>query len=224
MSPRRAAATAVTAVLLILSPVFFAVFKPEPTQAAQADIVSCAPEGNAVVCRLLNGSVILRVPIPTIKVPGPEIEIPGPTIRLPGPTVRVPGPTETVRIPGPTETVRIPVDTETVTDRPNNVGPSAAPTETVTATVGPTGQPTTSRDTVTASPEPEVVTETETRTKTETIVRNVLLGTLATVVLVGLGILALWIGYVLGYKGAERNEARSLRNMLDAIKSRGKHS
>lgn len=222
MTPRRAAATAVTAVLLILSPVFFAMSKPEPTQAAQADIVSCAPEGNAVVCRLLDGSVILRVPIPTIKVPGPEIEIPGPTIRVPGPTVRVPGPT--VRVPGPTETVRIPGPTSTVTVRPDNVGPSASPTETVTATVGPTGQPTTSRGTVTASPEPEVVTETETRTKTETIVRNVLLGTLATVVLVGLAILALWIGYILGYKGAERNEARSLRNMLDGIKSRGKHS
>lgn len=222
MTPRRAAATAVTAVLLILSPILFAISKPESTQAAQADIVSCAPEGNAVVCRLLNGSVILRVPIPTIKVPGPEIEIPGPTVRVPGPTVRVPGPT--VRVPGPTETVRIPGDTETVTAQPNNVGPSAAPTETVTATVGPTGQPTATRGTITSSPEPEVATETETRTKTETIVRNVLLGTLATVVLVGLAILALWIGYVLGYKGAERHETRSLRNMLDGIKSRGKHS
>lgn len=215
----------------------------EPSQSAQPvdpSLVSCGPEEGNVVCRLLDGTIIATVPIPVIEIPGPSI--PGPTvkvtlppvtvtappIRLPGPTVTVTAPGETVTAPPApprtltetvTETVRVPGPTATVVAPPFPPRPAETVTATATVTAEPTGQPTTPSATVEPSPEPRTVTETETRTKTETIVRNVLFGALATLVLVGLGILALWLGYILGYKGAERNEERSLRGMLDVLKS-----
>lgn len=216
MSPKRTAAMAILAVLMIVViPVSFFAAQPEPASAESNDIVSCQPRGSNIVCSVLGEGVILTVPIPTIKVPGPTIKVPGPTV-----TVR-PDPIE-VPVPGPTRTVEIPGPTETVTVRPNNPQPSQAPGETETVTAQPepqpTGQPTGPRGTLTSSPEPEVVTETETRTKTETIVRGVLLGTLASIAFAALGILALFLGYLLGQRDAKKNEDRFLESLLDSVR------
>ena len=203
--------------MIVLIPVSFFAAKPEPATAATNDIVSCEPRGSNIVCSVLGEGVILTVPIPTIKVPGPTIKVPGPTVEVP-----VPGPTRTVEVPvpGPTRTVEIPGPTETVTVRPDNPQPSQAPAETETVTVQPepTGQPSPTRGTVAPSPEPEVVTETETRTKTETIVRQVLLGTLASIAFAALGILALFLGYLLGQRDAKKNEDKFLESLLDSVR------
>lgn len=245
MSPIRSAiAAAVSVVMLVLAPVlFFANTGDSDAQAAEVEtcpVVAGVKDGNVLtitacgqvltanVNDLANGTLLEGA----ITLPTTEISIPGPTVTIPGPkvTIRPPRVTETVRvpIPGPTRTVtervEIPGPTATVTRPPIILERSAAPQPTVTVTASPTGQPTPSRATVTPSPEVRTETETETRTVTETIIRNVLIGTLALLVLAALGVLALWLGYILGYKGAERNEVRSLRNMLDMLKGGGKHS
>lgn len=164
------------------------------------------------VCGTLLGQPLPEVVTVTVR-PEP-IRLPPVTVTLP------PRPPRTVEVPvpGPTRTVGIPGPTKTVTARPNNPGPSAAPTVTATVTPQPAGQTPSASATLPSAPEkPKTVVET--RTKTETIVRTVIVGTLAAIILAALGCLALWLGYVLGYKGAERKEARSLRGMLDTIKA-----
>lgn len=237
----------VSVILIISAPILFigqASDKAVAVDTQTCPVVAGVKEGNTLIItacdqtftvdvnRLANGSLelgsIVLPPGQTITLPPvtlPPATVTLPPVKVPGPTeiIRIPGPTQTVRVPlpGETATVRIPGPTETVTVRPNNPEPSELPRETVTVTAEPTGQPTPSRATVTETPEPETetVTETETRTQTETIVRNIVLGTLALLALAALGILALWLGYILGYKGAERKEARSLRGLLDVIKS-----
>lgn len=203
---RLAAVGTLTAILTLLT--------PAPANAAPGCVIDVL---GIKVCGTLLGQPLPEVVTVTVR-PDP--------IRIPGPTVTVTARPEPVRVPGPTRTVEIPGPTQTVTAQPNNPQPSALPTATVTETVtaSPTGQPTASRGTVSSTPEVKTVTKTETRTKTETIVKNIVFGTLALLALVGIGILALWIGYILGYKGAERREARSMRNMLKSIKSSDKRS
>lgn len=238
MNAKRIAATLFLALMItIMVPILVISNRPEPAQAQQeqaaADIVSCGPEGNNIVCRLLDNTIIAVVPIPTVKVPGPTLigptlRLPGPTIRIPGPTIIVPGATVTVPGIGATETVRIPGGTVTVTVAPNNPGSSAMPTRTVTISVGPrgtqtitgpigpTGQGPTVSATITPEPEVRTETETETRTKTETIVRNAFIGLLVSLAIAALGMLAMFIGYSLGQKDAQRNEDKFLEGLLDA--------
>lgn len=228
---RLLAALAVLIIGIILIPAA-ALSNKEPARAepVQADLVSCAQEGNSVVCRLLDNTVILAVPIPTVKVPGPTIRLPGPTIRIPGPTVIIPGATVTVPgLPGATVTVSAnPGPTRTVTIRPSNPGPSALPTRTVTISVGPqgtttitpSGQNPTVRATIT--PPPEVETRTVTRTKTETVIRNVVLGTLVSLVIAALGILALYLGYIMGQKDAQKNEDQFLESLIGRVRGERK--
>lgn len=180
-------------------------FTTPPAQAERGCVIDVL---GIKVCGELLGQPLPPVATVTIK-PDP--------IRIPGPTVTItPDPVE-VPVPGPTETVVIPGPTETVTVGPNN---EPAPTVTVTpdAVPEPTGQPSESRGTVAPSPEPEVVTETETRTKTETIVRKVLLGTLATIAFAALGILALFLGYILGQRDAKKNEDNFLESLRDSVR------
>jgi hypothetical protein len=189
---------------------------------AQAPLVSCVyhEHPSHVVC-IVGGVVVLDVPVPvpTVTISLPPIRIPGPTrtvtvrppaITLPG----QPGHTKTIRVtqPGATKTVGVAPPTKTAT---------AHSTKTVS---GPSGQSTTSRATVT--PSPEVRTKFlpgETRNKTETIVRYVALGTLLSLVLAALGILLAFLGYILGHKDAERQEKDFLGGVLRELR-RGKHS
>lgn len=183
------------------------------------------PPGGVITETVTLPPVVETVTLP----PLPRATVTLPPIRIPGPTeiIRLPRATATVTVPGPTEFIRPPSDprptvnvqpTETVTVRPNNAEPSERPTATVTVTEEPTGQPSPTSGTVEPSPESEVVTRTETRTKTETIVRNVLLGTLASLVLAGLGILAMFLGYILGQKDAKKNEDNFLESLRDSVR------
>lgn len=181
-------------------------FTPSPANAEEGCVINVL---GIKVCGTLVG--VPLPPVVTVTVKPDPIRIPGPTVTLPP----IQGPV----VPGPTTTVTIPGATETVTAQPNTVGPSALPTEQPTATVTETGQPSTTRGTVTASPEPEVRTNTETRTKTETIVRNVAIGALVTLALALLGIIALFVGYYLGHKDAEKQEENFLGKMLDYAKT-----
>lgn len=180
--------------------------------------VSCVPEGGEVVCTLLDGTVVGNVPLPTVQVPGPTVQLPRP----PQVTVTLPEETVTVRPPRATVTVQEPQQPrETVTVRPDNPGRSEAPrpTETVTVTESPTGQTTAPSDTVTPSPEVRRETETKTQNKTETTVKRVALGLLASLVLAGLGMLALYLGFILGHKSAERSEDKFLKSLVSVIRS-----
>lgn len=253
MNPVRSAVVALLSVILIVLAPVLLVFSSDG-DSAHAETVSTCPviagikDGNTITITacgqafsvdindLANGSLELgSIALPpgvtiTETVTRPPIKVPGPTVRVRGPKTKVPGPTVTLP-PKPRATVTIPGPTSTVTVRPNNTRPSqapAGPTRTVTVTPSPssglTRQPITPSGTVEPTPEPSGDNTSETRTKTETIVRRVVAGTLALTVLAALAILALWLGYILGYKGAERQEVRSLRNMLDLLKSSGKHS
>lgn len=168
------------------------------------------------------------IPIPGVTLTVTDfvtIDVPGPTVRIPGPTVRVPGPTETVRVPLPgetvtvrppraTETVRIPGPTETVTVRPDNPQPSAQPSDapTATVTVSPeAGQTTAGSGTV--DPKPSDQTPSDDAQTIETIVKKVAIGLLATLVIAGLGILAMFFGYILG-RGDERRQTQGFYRSL----------
>lgn len=159
------------------------------------------------VCGTLLGQPL--PPVVTVTVRPDPIRLPGATVTLPAP------PRATVEVPGPT--VKVPGPTKTVTVNPAPVGPSELPQPTKTVTETTAGQTTTSRVTVTPSPEvnTEVRTEHETQTKTETIVKKVFLGTLVSLVLALLGLIAMLVGYYFGRKDEERKEKRFLGNILD---------
>lgn len=157
----------------------------------------------------------LVTPLPTVTILPNPIQLPGKTITLrPAPvTVTVPSQTKTVVIPGPTSTVTVHSNTTRA-----SAGQPEAPTATVT-TNPKSGQTPPSHDTVSEAPEPpkhSVVHET--RTKTETIVRTVLAGTLVTLLLVGLGILALFLGYILGQRDAAKEEDDFLRSLVAQVR------
>lgn len=186
-------------------------FTPSTANAAEGCVISVA--GIKVCGRLLT-------PLPTVTIKPDAIRLPGSVVTVRPDPVQVP-------VPGPTRTVEIPGDTKTVTIRPDNPQPSQRPvlpqpTETVTVTPDAvpdqTGQPAPVRGTVAPSPEPEVETVTETRTKTETIIRRVLLGTLVSIAFTALGILALFLGYIMGQKDAKKNEDRFLESLRDTVR------
>lgn len=179
-------------------------FTPPPASADEGCVISVA---GIKVCGELLGQPL--PPVVTVTVKPDPIRVPGPTVTVTPDPVQVP-------VPGPTRTVEIPGPTETVTVGPNN---EPAPTVTVTPDAVPdqTGQTSPGRDTVAPSPDPEVETETETRTKTETIVRKVLLGTLASIAFLALGILALFLGYIMGQRDAKKNEDNFLESLRDRV-------
>jgi len=156
-----------------------------------------------VVCKL-NGVVILdyAIDLPTVTVPVPT-NVP---IHIPGPTVYV------TKHPKPTKAktvyIKVPGDTKTVTahPKPNVIVPS------------PSGQSTSASATM--KPKPQVVTKVvhDTETENNTIVKRIFLGGVAIVVLSVLGILALFLGYVMGQKDAEKNEKRFLASMVDNLR------
>lgn len=194
---RLAAVLGITAILTMTT--------PSPATADEGCVISVA---GIKVCGELLGQPL--PPVVTVTVRPDPIRIPGPTVTITPDPVEVP-------VPGPTRTVEIPGATETVTVSPDN---TPAPTATVTpdAVPEPTGQPSPTRGTVAPSPEPEVETETETRTKTETIVRKVLLGTLASIAFAALGILALFLGYLMGQRDAKKNEDNFLESLRDTVR------
>lgn len=238
MNSKRAAVSAVLGVATIVLIPILALSGNPPTARAEEEVpalpLTCVLQVSGslgvVVC---GGEVVDQLNLPTIQVPGPTQRITIPvtlppitqTIRIPGPTVRLPG--ETVTIPGLGATATV-TATQTVTRNPQgSEGPIGRPVETITVEVTPSDSPSTlspgqtPTESVTIRPEPK---DPEVRTRTEEIVRNVLVGTIVTVALALLGIIALVLGYKFGYgdgrKNMEKDEVAFLRSLLP---KRGKH-
>jgi hypothetical protein len=216
MTQNKTVITAILSVILmVLTPVLFMMKTTAPAQAQQP-LVSCVyhEHPSHVVCKAGTLVVLdVPIPVPTITLPPIKIRVTGPTrfVTVRPPAIHVPGPTKTVTVnnpgkPGATTTVNVPSRTKTV------------------SVPGPSGQTVTSRATVTPSPQTKVVTQPgETRTKTETIIRYAAASVVVSLVLAALGLLLLFLGYILGHKDAERHEKNFLRGLLHEIR-RGKHS
>lgn len=164
--------------------------------------ITCSAAGIVVLNTVLNLPQAPPITLPPIV---------GPTIRVPGPTVHVPGPTQTatVNVPGGTQTVKAPGPTATVTE---SALPSAGPTVTVSAS----GQDSPSSGTL--APRDPVISF----PSINTVPKAVGIGLLATLLLVGLILLALWAGYVMGFKDKERKDNDFSRALLETIRA-GKH-
>ena len=192
-----------------------------PEAQAAEPIVNCqvvVGQQTRVVCSAA-GLVVLntQINVPTITLP----PLPGSTetIRIPaGPqptktvTVTKPGPTQTVTVrPEANATVR---ETQTITSEPSSL-PTATATATVTerARQAPTEYVTVSSDTRDEEENIPFVPDT-----TEEVVKAGI-GTILALVLI---ILALWLGYYLGYKNSEKENVTFLRAMRDTILVRNK--
>lgn len=172
-------------------------------------------------------TVTLTLPNKTVTITGPPITISGPPVTITAPpglttrtvtvTVRAhphrPRKTVYVHVPGPVRTTYIIQPKHTVTVRPHNT----VVTQMVTITSHPTRQPGHVRGTVSPTPDPEVIV----RTKTEVVVRKILVGTLVSIGLAVLGILALYCGYILGQKDSEKYQNKVLKGLIG--RARGEH-
>jgi len=172
----------------------------------------------------LPGGAVTLPPVTLPPLPPVTKLIPGPTILVPGPTqtvtVQVPGNTRTryVTVPGNTKTIYVTGPTQTKTVRPQRQPlptPGATVTQTVTApTATVTRQRVVRHDIVTPSPpsKPHVSAPVA-----------VGYSLLAILIVAGLIILGLWLGYILGYKDSERKEMKFLSALRDQFYYRGKH-
>ena len=227
---RKHVVAAVVAVVALVAVVVlslgFATAQPEPAQANPAVTAAQAaplcsvtqrPKSIRIVCRIA-GVVALDTVIPLPQLPPVTL----PPITLPPVTELIPGQTATVRVPGPTqtvvdrETVRVPGPTRTETTRvPRS-------TETVTETTSPDAPGQTGGDDDTIEPDRDRVDIGD----GDVTVEEVGLGLLAILGIVGLLLLAMWGGYYIGYRDADRENA----DFMDALstetvrKRRGKHS
>lgn len=238
----KSAAAALVSGLIAFFLFFVLVFTPTAGQAegepvvASCSIVQISGPVAQIQCVDPLGNIIPagQVNLPSI-IEEVEVLLPGETvtdiIKIPGPTktktVEVPGPTKTETVPGPTvtetETVEVPGPTRT--ERVEVPGPVR------TETVKPEPQPTvteTTTETVTVTKEVEVDKPEEDGVLFDpppvSPVEAVGYSSLALIVLCGLIILGLWLGYLLGYKDKERNETRFLSALRDQFYYKGNHS
>jgi formin 2 len=198
-------------------------FAIQPPADSVQPIVYChtvVGQQTRVVCNAA-GIIVLNqvVNVPTVTLPpvtGPTVTVPVPghteTVHVPGPTIKEPGSTETIYEPGETVT-----EHSTVTAQPSSL-PSPS-----TITVSPSGQPGTTGGTVVPTPDQG--------NSITTIYRNIPgplktvgISTLALLLLVGLLLLGMWLGYILGYKDSDRANARFMQALRDKMLIRGKHS
>lgn len=161
-------------------------------------------------------AVTVTVPVgPTVTIKIPPITLP-PIINTVTETARVPGPTRTVFLdqPGPTvfKTVTSQPSTRTVTA---DATAEATVTATATQTVSPSGQPSPSDGTVEP---PDPLTE-----FIDSPGAVIGISTLTILILIGLIVFGLWLGYAIGYKDADRENGNFMAAMSDLMMIRGKH-
>jgi hypothetical protein len=195
----------------------------QPAQAA--DVVTCSDirintDQVRVVCTLA-GVVVLN---DTINLP------PGPTVQVTLPqatvTVHVPGPSvvQTVRVPvpGPTQSVTVtvpvagPTTTATATVKTTK---TAHATSTITATATTTkstGQDDNGSGTMNPEPSDPVVSIPNINTPAQAAA----VGGIILLILSGLALLALYVGYTLGYKDSDKANANFMRALLGRSKGR----
>lgn len=212
------------AILTIVIGLFWAMMgRSQPAEAAvHNDITICATlavigiECQNVQVPIVTTTVKVRVPGPTtiIRVPAQtvHVQVPGPTRTR---TVTVPGGTRTVTIPGPTvyrtehatapKTVRQKVENGKTTTTTINPKPTALPTATRTVK-----SPSAEKTVGIGLPE----TKYKDHVKTATVVKRLGLGLLATLGLVALLLLSMWLGYGWGTKDTERRETSFMKSLL----------
>lgn len=173
--------------------------------AGQVDL----PEVIKQVDVLVPGPTVTLPPLPPATVtlpPAPIVTqfIPGPTETVTD-TVRVPGPTATTTVsePSGTETIYLQSPTETVTKTPEAI-PAPTVTETVTNTV--------TKEVEVDKPQPDGVLFDP---PPLTVPGAVGYSVLALLLMCGLILLGLWLGYILGYKDSEREERKFLEALRD---------
>lgn len=155
------------------------------------------------------------LPAPTRTVTVPGAPRPTQTVTIPGPTQIIPGPTETVTTPSQERTVTnfttfvLPGKTATVTETP--------PVETETVFVRPTRQPRPDHATIAPG---EIFID----PPALTIPQAAGIGAATLVFLLGLVVLALWGGYIVGYKDSDRENRQFLAALRDQFYYRGNHS
>ncbi len=188
----------------------------EQAQAAQTPVVNCQVVTGPpvrVVCKALGATVLdTAITVPTITLP--PIQLPGETTTVTVPPVEIPGPTQTVTEPaGPQPTATVTensTQTETVT-----IEPSQLP-EPPTVTVTEPGQETTDYVTVVPTPQAEP-NDDDNGILPDTIVEKAAVTTLGIILLMGLIILGMWLGYYLGRKDENREQTSFLKAMSDKL-------
>jgi len=187
--------------------------KPEAQAAPETAALLCEPP---LPCATVSVPVTLTVSVPATRI----ITLP-PQVRtiinqrtVPGPRV-VTTRTVVVRRAPVTRTLPRATTTDTVTTTREVTRSRSLPPTTVTA-----GQTTLTPATIT--PKKEIIRLPGT-TKTVTKYQAVGLSLLALLALMGLGLFLLWLGFVLGYKSADRENTNFLRALRDTVKRPGKH-
>lgn len=176
---------------------------PEPAQAVE--VVNCTTlqiSSDAVRIRCTAAGIVVLNTVVDLPA-GPTVEV---TVTPPQVTV-----TETVRPPQATQTIEVPVPGPTQTETVTATVPG--PTSTATVTSSPTGQVDNGSGTVDPSPsdepEPEVIT-----LPGPTTVEGAVLGGVALLILAGLILLALFLGYWRGYREADSANASWMKRLL----------
>lgn len=203
---------------------FMLVLVSTPAHAERGCIINIA---GIKVCGEILGQPL--PPVATVTVRPPPLP---PVTVTPRPRATV---TEKVTVPGPTKTVTAhprandqsrvapPAPTKTVTVSPPAPTRTALPepVSTVTETVrpSPTGQTPTATVTIEPKPRDNASGDLDFSDGRVTLVEAGI-GLITILALVGLLLLALYAGYVLGYKDKERRETDFLRAVLDSAKIR----
>lgn len=202
---------------LTISPAKAAVSCSLGSISGQSALIQCRDDaGN----NLSVGQVDLPQIIKTVRV-----LVPGPTVTA-KPFVRPP---RTIFVPGPTETVTAAPSTVYVTPSPK-VFISRIPGAVQTVTLTPSTVIATATATVTASPTVEHRVDNQTTPQVLfdpppiTAKKAVGYSVLALLVLCGLIILGLWLGYLLGWKDKAREEKKFLSALRDQFYYKGEHS
>lgn len=206
--------SACLAIMLVMTLVLI----PAPAQSAEPLINCRVVTGQTVrvVCSAA-GLIVLdtQLNVPTVVLPAPPRATVTQTVTapaLPQPTKTVtetvPSKTETVTVEGPTqiETVR---ETETIA-----ASPSALPTQ----SARPVGQTPTEYVTVTSKPEQRDTPDDLLPDSPQEVVETGV-GIIIALIMM---ILALWAGYVIGYKDSDKENTNFVRAMRDNILTRNK--
>lgn len=203
----------------------------EATQQQPDDLGLCVP---GILCATVTipipvtvratVSVPVKVAPVTVRLPPvTRIISPPPVVKtiLQQRTVTLPGPVMTVTrpgLPGATTTATVVVNREIVS---NGTAPPVTREVRSTMSAPPrAGQTVTSSATVTPNKEVVRLPGTEKKVTVPVAVGLSLLGLLA---LMGLGLFLLWLGFILGYRSADRQNTNFLKALRDSIRRPGKH-
>jgi hypothetical protein len=225
---------AIISIALILAIVFAVAAIPiaiSDTDAAYAGDENCMVQtsNNSSSLLICDGNLVKKIPIPvistTVTIPAPTAPpapaVPTVTVTVPGPTQTVYRPGKKIEVPGPTKTIYY-AEIETRTKYLPYPKPVFL-TETVTAS----GQPNQTSATVGSAPSPSSGEETsggnDTASPFSKVPAKIIgISTLTALALLALILLGMYIGYYIGYKDSDKENANFMAALSDSIIVRGK--